>query len=145
MRALRGADEAATSACARRFLAVETISVPGFEDLPEICNKPQTMLARLRKAVPDPANQDSTRRMKLALWAAQYGDDELALSALRRRDMDFEGGRISAIWHPALARVRKTQAFKDMLGQLKLADYWRATGKWGDFAHPQGADDFECC
>jgi len=27
---------------------------------------------------------------------------------------------------------------------LKLYDYWRATGNWGDHCRPVGADDFEC-
>jgi len=25
-----------------------------------------------------------------------------------------------------------------------IDDYWRETGKWGDFCKPVGADDFEC-
>jgi hypothetical protein len=28
--------------------------------------------------------------------------------------------------------------------ELGLVDYWRASGKWGDFARPVGTDDFEC-
>jgi hypothetical protein len=28
--------------------------------------------------------------------------------------------------------------------ELGLADYWRASGNWSDFARPLGTDDFEC-
>jgi hypothetical protein len=137
-------DAEASKQCARRVIEYETVSMPDFQDLPDVFDRPEVMLQRLRAAVGDPRYQDSTRRMKIAVWAAQFGDDELAMSALRRSAIDFEGGRIAAIWNPVLRGVRQTKAFREMLGELGLVDYWRSTGRWGDFARPTGPDDFEC-
>ena len=143
LRALARGD--ASTALAQRVVAYETVPVPALHHLPQMFDQPQLMLSKIKEALAEPGHQDSTRRMKLALWAAQYGDPDLALAALHRSDVDFEGGRISAIWHPALSGVRKTQAFKDMLVELRLVDYWRTTGKWGEYARPVGDDGFECC
>jgi TolB-like protein/DNA-binding winged helix-turn-helix (wHTH) protein len=144
LRALSRGDAALAGARARRLIEVESVSIPTLKDLPEIFDKPKVVIGRLQEAIADPACQDSTRRLKIALLAAQYGDDELAMRALHRSAVDFEGGRIYAIWHPALAGARRSQAFKDMLSELRLVDYWRTTGNWGDFARPAGADGFDC-
>ena len=37
-----------------------------------------------------------------------------------------------------------TPAFKKLLIETGVADYWRQTGKWGDGCKPVGADDFQC-
>lgn len=143
----RQAPAAERRALASRIVQFETVSMPALRDLADMFDKPDAMLETLRQALEDPAYQDSTRRLKIAMLAAQYGDQDLALAALRRRasGFDFSGGRIAAIWHPALADVRRTAEFKQMLAsELRLADYWRATGAWGDFARPSGAHDFEC-
>ena len=44
---------------------------------------------------------------------------------------------------PTLAELRKDPRFKQLMRDLGLYDYWRASGKWGDFARPTGDDDFE--
>jgi TolB-like protein/tetratricopeptide (TPR) repeat protein len=126
-----------------RMMQHDTVPIGEVQDMAQVFDQPEAMLDRLRRALANPANQDSTRRLKIALLSALYGDDELAMAALRRSAVDFEGGRISAIWHPVLRRVRETQAFRDMLGELRLVDYWRSTGRWGDFASPAG-EDFIC-
>jgi hypothetical protein len=40
--------------------------------------------------------------------------------------------------------MRRLPEFKALVTELKLDDYWRTTGKWGDLCKPAGADDFEC-
>jgi hypothetical protein len=47
------------------------------------------------------------------------------------------------MWLPVLRNARQTQSFKQLIRDLGIYDYWRASGKWGDFARPRGADDFE--
>ena len=45
---------------------------------------------------------------------------------------------------PDLAALRADPRFRDMLKGLGLAEYFRASGNWGDFCRPVSADDFEC-
>jgi hypothetical protein len=40
--------------------------------------------------------------------------------------------------------MRTLPGFKQILRDAGIVDYWRATGKWGDFCKPVGSDDFEC-
>jgi hypothetical protein len=56
----------------------------------------------------------------------------------------MNGMFVPAIWFPDLARYRKSPEFEQLARDLKLYDYWRATGNWGDHCRPVGADDFEC-
>ncbi len=143
-RALGHGDAAAARSSVRRYMAYETTPVVGLEDLPEIFDQPETMLARLRQAQTDPANQDSRKQLRIALWAGSYGYvPERAIAALRRFAVDLRSPRLGVIWLRALSGVRRTPAFKEMLRELGLVDYWRETGKWGDFVRPVGDDDFE--
>jgi hypothetical protein len=48
------------------------------------------------------------------------------------------------IWWPWETGLRADPRFKEIVRELGLTDYWRASGKWGDFARPVGTDDFEC-
>ena len=77
----------------------------------------------------------------IALYAAHFGDTELALAALRRSAM--AASYRPMVWEPLLRNVRKTAGFKQLITELGLPDYWRKSGKWGDFARPVGDDDFE--
>ncbi|MGH8148430.1 MAG: TIR domain-containing protein [Steroidobacteraceae bacterium] len=126
-----------------RVMTHQAVPVSGLEDLPAVFGQPEVMLERLRQARTDPANQDATRQYKIALWAAWHGDASLAAGALRRFAIDLSSPRCGAIWHPALSEARKTPAFKAIACDLGLADYWRRSGKWGDFARPAGRDEFE--
>jgi hypothetical protein len=36
-----------------------------------------------------------------------------------------------------------TEPTKQLVRDLGLHDYWRKSGRWGDFARPVGNDDFE--
>jgi adenylate cyclase len=142
-RALARGGAAVDEDAVKRCMAHWTVPVAGLEDLPEIFARPEVMLERLRKAQTDPINQDVTRQFKIALWAAWHGDAALAATALRRFAIDLHNPRPGAIWHPALREARKTPVFKEIVRDLGLADYWRRSGQWGDFARPLGDGDFE--
>ena len=142
-RALARGDAAIAKNQVRRYRGYETVPVAGLEDLPEIFDQPDTMFARLRGVQADPANQDSTRQFKVAEWAGWHGDVALAAVALRRFAIDLHTPRIAALWHLALRSVRRTSAFKEILREVGLVDYWRQSGNWGDFVRPLGEDDFE--
>ena len=40
-------------------------------------------------------------------------------------------------------RVRRTAAFKELVQELKLVDFWRTRG-WPTYCRALGNDDFEC-
>ncbi len=140
-RALFRGDVAAARNLARRYAPYQTLQPMGLEELPEIFDQPETMLARLRQVQVEPANQ-GYRQYAIALWAAWYGETALATAALRRY-VSQPPGHIAAIWARALSGVRRTPEFKEIVRGLGLVDYWRRSGKWGDFARPVGDDDFE--
>ena len=104
---------------------------------------PEVALAAIRSAMYDPALQQSALvNGYLAQWAAYFGDDALALEALRKA---FGPSGVSfLIWRPSLRNVRRLAGFKDLVRDLHLLDYWRASGHWSDFCRPLGSDDFEC-
>jgi hypothetical protein len=101
-------------------------------------------LAVIRAAYDNPDNEDPTRLGLLAAYAGHYGDQELALAALRRSLVEFRGFSLVILWWRALARARRLPGFKNLLRDLGLVAYWREAGNWGDFARPLGDDDFEC-
>jgi TolB-like protein/Tfp pilus assembly protein PilF len=143
MRLWESGDLAAIKAQARRFFDSQAVPMPALNAVYEVFDQPQTALGHLRSAVEDPAYQDSTRQFILALYAAHFGDQALALAALRRAYVDLEGLQPHIIWYPVMREARRTSAFKQLVRDLGLYDYWRASGHWGDFARPVGEDDFE--
>ena len=126
----------------KAFAASEGVKFFGLHDLAEMMDQPQTLLRRLSEVQAEPANQDNTRQIKIAFWAGLYEDLELSSKALRRA-VDLPGVRLAAIWTPLLSSTRKAPAFKAIMRDLGLYEYWRTSGHWGDFARPLGDDDFE--
>jgi len=91
----------------------------------------------------DPAYNNPLIRSIVALWATYYGDNDFALKEFKeaiksKTFLNF------FIWNPPLTEMRRLPGFKDLVRDLKLVDYWRATGNWGEFCRPVGEDDFEC-
>ena len=81
----------------------------------------------------------------IAQWAAYLGDPALSLQALRTMPrLGPSGSVLFSLWRPIEKETRRLPGFKDYVRELGLADYWRTTGKWGDFCKPVGEKDFEC-
>jgi TolB-like protein len=110
----------------------------------DVLDRPADALAVLREALDDPACGNAARLSTIANWAAYFGDNALALAALRKGLVDQKHGvALVDLWFPNLAGVRQEPGFKDILRDIGLVDHWRKTGNWGDFARPLGDDDFE--
>jgi TolB-like protein len=118
-------------------------------------------VAQTRLLLEDPveARRELRRRLELlqgqvdtigvdsvAIWAAWFDDEELALDALQtlsRQGNIFENWGFT-LWRPLFRDVRGNPRFKLLVRDVGLVDYWRATGDWGAFCKPAGKDDFEC-
>jgi TolB-like protein len=103
-------------------------------------NDKPTARAQVRKAFEDPAN----RNVIFFSIADHYGERDMALAALRRELIELHGPPFLTLWLPSESGVRTDPRFKDIVRELGLVDYWRTTGKWGDFCKPVGTGDFEC-
>jgi adenylate cyclase len=142
-RALESGDAPAIEAQFRRYLGVATVTIPSIRRVFDVVDQPAAVLALLREDFENPASQDSMRMTFIASYASHFGDTELAMAALRRGVIDMPVSYLALIWGVLLKKARKTQAFKQLVRDLGLYDYWRKSGKWGDFARPVGDDDFE--
>lgn len=81
--------------------------------------------------------------MILSWYAGRLGDPRLAVSAMRRSFIELNGSYLGSLWFPCLREARRLPDFKSLVRDLGIYDYWRRSGKWGDFARPLGEDDFE--
>ncbi|HEV7444879.1 MAG TPA: winged helix-turn-helix domain-containing protein [Steroidobacteraceae bacterium] len=100
-------------------------------------------LAQLRRAAGDPAYPKSIpSQSELAYWAAYFGDPQLSLQLMRSVLSDPSFAFV--LWRPIVRDMRRLPAFKDLVRDLGLADYWRASGNWGQFCRPLDKNDFEC-
>ena len=109
----------------------------------QVLEEPAAGLSILRAAFKDQAYQDGARLAAVAMWAVYFGDQDLAIQALRRGFVEMHGVTVIEIWHPAFAELRRDPRFKDIVRDIGFVDHWRKTGNWGDFARAVGDDDFE--
>lgn len=99
-------------------------------------------LVAIRAAAENPATGDAQRLEDLAAFADFYGAKDLALSLLQRAAALKVGSVF--VWQPFRTGLRSDPRFKQIIRDLKLDQYWRKSGKWADFCHSTGNDDFEC-
>jgi adenylate cyclase len=128
----------------RRYLDVQAIRMPVLAGCMEVLDRPEAARAILRDALEDPANFDASRMMIIGIEAGLHGDDgTIAVPAFRRALLEFDFYAKFVLWWPSLRRARQTPEFRQLVRDLGVYDYWRASGNWGDFARPVGDDDFE--
>ena len=74
----------------------------------------------------------------VAKLAALMGQPDFAL--------DYWFGEMAspAIWDKVYDDMRRLPDFNQLVQEKGLVDYWRATGKWGDFCVAAGGKDFVC-
>ena len=109
-----------------------------------LADRPEAALDAARQAFGDPANQDITRTISIALLGDHYGDRDLAFAAMRRI-VDMRGANTYMFWMPWETGLRADPRFKAIVSDLGLVDYWRSSGNWGDFAKPIGEGDYQLC
>ena len=79
--------------------------------------------------------------------ADAVGEPEAALASVhayldQRANQSF--ARYWELWTTPYSNVRTLPGFKALLRDAGIVDYWRQSGRWGDFCKPVGDDDFEC-
>ena len=87
---------------------------------------------------PEPGSIPPPEQMgEITIWAAYFGDAELALSAMQK------SRNLWVYWMPLILQVRRLPDFKELVQDVGFVGYWREFS-WGDYCHPIGNDDFEC-
>jgi TolB-like protein/DNA-binding winged helix-turn-helix (wHTH) protein len=105
--------------------------------------EPEAALAELRRVAADPNYpKDTGSQSVLAYWAAYFGDPEFSLRLLH--EVPSDPSMAFVLWRQILSDTRRLPGFKDLVRDLGLVDYWRASGNWGQFCRPLGKDDFAC-
>jgi hypothetical protein len=103
----------------------------------------QTALHELRRLSTDPVDSAlPTNRRDIAIWAAHFGDSDLALNMMRSamRDQAAQG---VYLWLPQLKGVRQLPAFKTLMREIGFVAYWEKYG-WPPICRKLRGDDFEC-
>jgi adenylate cyclase len=108
----------------------------------EHLDSPEEGLAEMRRIYAENKNLSSSENIYVSLWAAYFGDPELAMDAMEK-GISIDAGGIFVLWYPAMREVRKTPRFKKFVREIGLVDYWKEFG-WPDLCRPIGDDDFVC-
>jgi TolB-like protein/DNA-binding winged helix-turn-helix (wHTH) protein len=103
---------------------------------------PEAGLEALRDLYADESNASAGSLIRLAAWAAYFGDPEFALQAMSKATRQ-QPSRVWYLWLPVFEDARGRPEFKALIRDLRLVDYWREYG-WPDFCRPTDGDDFEC-
>jgi TolB-like protein/DNA-binding winged helix-turn-helix (wHTH) protein len=116
---------------------------PLYQKMSPQLDRPEKALADLRRHIMGQRTGSvSPWGIGPGIWAAYLGDPHLALELIR--PVAFDSKFTQVLWAPFLSEMRRLPEFKALVIELKLVDYWRATGRWGDFCKPLGTNDFVC-
>jgi len=74
----------------------------------------------------------------VARLVSLMGQPEISL------DYWFGEDASSALWDRVYVYMRRLPDFQQLLQEKGIVDYWRATGKWGDFCVADRGQDFVC-
>jgi TolB-like protein len=100
------------------------------------------VLDTLRTVDSDDAAWWPSKYHDIALLAAYFGDAEFALQTFEK-DARYMSIRLQALWYPVMSVARRLPAFKDLVRDINLVEFWRASG-WAEACQPLGGDDFSC-
>jgi len=107
-----------------------------------VFDSPEMVLSALRAIYVDEGTQWPSKLHDIALLAAYFDDPQFALQ-VKAEEVRNTPGRLAALWYPVMSEVRQLPEFKELVTDINLVAYWRASG-WADLCRPLGDDDFEC-
>jgi hypothetical protein len=99
-------------------------------------------IALVSRLAEQPAYRTPAASVGLSTWAAYFGDEQMALTLLRRATTESAMLMFLA-WLPVFDDVRQSPGFKDLLREIGLVDYWRATG-WPGVCRPGPHGEVVC-
>jgi len=114
--------------------AISTIKL--YAPVLKVFDSHEMVLSTLRAAYADNGSRWPSKLHDIALLAAYFGDPELALQTIGE-EVRLHSPRIYALWYPLMSEVRQLQGFKELVTDLNLVAYWRASG-WADLCQPLG-------
>jgi adenylate cyclase len=139
-------DDASSEAMAERLARV--CPEPGAPfycpALTEASRSPEQAGAILRGLLDGLRERTPSAAIDVALWAAYFGDRELALDALEAFAPAAPSATLQYLWTPILSEIRAEPRFEAIIRDIGFDELWRATGLWADYCRPLGPDDFEC-
>jgi len=146
--ALTRGDRAAIESGLEKVLA-SNLKIPGHQELTQsmrdCLDDPEAALGELRRYHRNTEDPGSLMLSVVAIWASYFGDDALALEIFTSMKVGRTNtGTIPTMWRPIHGKMRRMPGFRELMRKRGVADYWRSTGQWGDYARPVGEDDFEC-
>lgn len=106
-------------------------------------DSPEQAKVDLHRFYQDPAYNNPFIRNVMSVWSSYFGDYELALK-IHQELFQSRSFVVYSIWRPIHKPMRLLPGFKDLVRELGLVDYWRTSGKWGEFCVSVGDNDFEC-
>ncbi|MCH7510701.1 MAG: hypothetical protein IIB68_12835 [Proteobacteria bacterium] len=107
-----------------------------------VFDTPEMVLSVLRAIYADEGTQWPSKLHDIALLAAYFDDPQFALQ-VKAEEVRNTPARQGALWYPVMSEVRQLPEFKELVTDINLVAYWRASG-WADLCRPLGDDDFEC-
>jgi adenylate cyclase len=116
-------------------------SDPVFDVAKKNIDSPKEGLSELRRLYADD-DMDSLKLSFISIWAAYFGDPELAIRAMEK-GVRLHSAGMSMSWWPVMKKVRQLPRFKEFVRDIGLTDYWKEYG-WPDLCRPMGDDDFVC-
>lgn len=105
-------------------------------------DSPETAVDRLISMFENADASWPSKYQHTAMLAAYLGEPEFALEVFAT-EVRLTTIRYGTLWYPVMAEVRQLPAFKELMTEINLVEYWRAHG-WPDLCRPMGNDDFEC-
>jgi tetratricopeptide (TPR) repeat protein len=105
-------------------------------------DSPEEVLTILREIYADHSRRWPSKLHDIALFAAYFGDPEFALQTIGE-EVRYTSARQAALWYPMMSEVRQLPGFRELVTDLNLVAYWRASG-WADLCRPLSENDFEC-
>jgi TolB-like protein/DNA-binding winged helix-turn-helix (wHTH) protein len=131
----------------RQDFSVDTTYVFGPDRLIHLTGQrhldnPEAGLEALRDLYADELNRSASSLIRLAAWAAYFGDPELALRAMSKATRQ-QPSRVWYLWLPVFEGTRGRPGFKTLIRDLDLVEYWRQYG-WPSSCRATDDNDFEC-